>query len=179
MAIQWSQIFMIRGSFLHKGFNSFLKSLGSIERIKYFSLQSNTFPHSQIFILLYSLLGCKQSSKRFIGDLFCNVDYLCVQISSREHLTDNTQLIGPFRINEFRSKHITISINFSSNTSQSTSMNAYLWVPPIPGMRPSLSSGSPNLASSEQKTTSARRAISNPPPRATPFTPAMIGFLAL
>lgn len=56
---------------------------------------------------------------------------------------------------------------------------ASLWVPPIPGMSPSLSSGKPNLASSEQKTTSHSRESSQPPPSATPLTPATIGFLAL
>ena len=56
---------------------------------------------------------------------------------------------------------------------------ANLWVPPMPGMRPSLSSGKPNLASSEQKTTSQSRDSSQPPPSATPLTPATMGFLAL
>lgn len=55
----------------------------------------------------------------------------------------------------------------------------YLCVPPIPGIKPNLNSGNPNLASSEQKITSQRSANSNPPPSATPLTPAMIGFLAL
>lgn len=55
----------------------------------------------------------------------------------------------------------------------------YLWVPPIPGISPSLSSGNPNLAYSEQKTISHKSESSQPPPNATPFTPAMIGFWVL
>ena len=54
----------------------------------------------------------------------------------------------------------------------------YLWVPPIPGIRPSLSSGRANFASSEQTIISQSSEISNPPPKATPLTAAIIGFLA-
>jgi len=48
----------------------------------------------------------------------------------------------------------------------------------MPGIKPSLSSGRANLAYYEQTTISVRSASSHPPPRATPLTPDIIGFLA-
>lgn len=56
---------------------------------------------------------------------------------------------------------------------------ANLCVPPIPGISPSLTSGSPNLASSEHTSTSVSNANYAPPPSATPLTPHTIGLAAL
>lgn len=50
-----------------------------------------------------------------------------------------------------------------------------IWVPPKPGMIPSVISGSPNCALSEQRMMSQRRASSKPPPRAIPCTTATTG----
>mmetsp|Transcript_91868 Transcript_91868/g.262764 ORF Transcript_91868/g.262764 Transcript_91868/m.262764 type:complete len:205 (-) Transcript_91868:191-805(-) len=51
------------------------------------------------------------------------------------------------------------------------------WVPPQPGMTPSLISGWPNLAFSPATIISHIMASSHPPPRAYPFTAAMTGLL--
>ena len=50
------------------------------------------------------------------------------------------------------------------------------WVPPAPGMTPSLISGWPKVASSAAIRISAHRASSQPPPRAYPLTAATTGF---
>ena len=50
------------------------------------------------------------------------------------------------------------------------------WVPPAPGMMPSLISGWPNLAVSAAMTMSHIIASSQPPPRAKPATAAITGF---
>ena len=52
------------------------------------------------------------------------------------------------------------------------------WVPPAPGITPSLISGWPNLAVSAARMKSHIIAISHPPPSAKPATAAMIGFRA-
>jgi len=51
------------------------------------------------------------------------------------------------------------------------------WDPPKPGMSPSLSSGSMKVAFSEQTMRSVSRAISKPPPWASPVTIDMMGLL--
>lgn len=48
-------------------------------------------------------------------------------------------------------------------------------VPPPPGMTPSLTSGTPNLADSPATTMSQASASSQPPPKATPSTAAITG----
>ena len=53
------------------------------------------------------------------------------------------------------------------------------WVAPKAGINPILSYVSPKLALSEQTMISANIAISVPPPRATPLTPAIIGLVNL
>jgi len=50
-------------------------------------------------------------------------------------------------------------------------------VPPHPGMVPNLISGYPNLAFSPAIIISHAIANSHPPPKANPFTAAIIGFL--
>jgi hypothetical protein len=52
-----------------------------------------------------------------------------------------------------------------------------LCVPPIPGIRPKLTSGRAKYAFSDAITISLNNANSNPPPSALPLTAAMIGFL--
>lgn len=96
-----------------------------------------------------------------------------------KNFTNNSHFIGPFRIDKFRSENIPHCINFTGYSCKSTLGKYYLWVPPIPGINPNLNYGKPNLAYSEQKITSQRRANSKPPPSATPLTPAIIGFWAL
>src|SRR3989338_7234136 len=49
------------------------------------------------------------------------------------------------------------------------------WVPPAPGMMPSLTSGWPNIALSEAMRRSQAMAISFPPPKQWPLTAAMMG----
>ena len=53
------------------------------------------------------------------------------------------------------------------------------WVPPMPGMTPSLISGWPNLAVSAAMMRSHCMASSQPPPSAKPATAAMIGLRAV
>ena len=52
-----------------------------------------------------------------------------------------------------------------------------LCVPPIPGIKPRLTSGRAKYAFSDAIIISVKRANSKPPPKAFPFTAAMIGFL--
>ena len=54
-------------------------------------------------------------------------------------------------------------------------MRVRRWVPPAPGMTPSLISGWPNFALSAAMMKSHIMASSQPPPRAKPATAAMIG----
>ena len=49
------------------------------------------------------------------------------------------------------------------------------WMPPAPAISPTLGSGNPKRAVSAAMTMSQARAISKPPPAATPLTAAMIG----
>lgn len=49
------------------------------------------------------------------------------------------------------------------------------WVPPMPGITPSLISGWPNTADSPATTRSHIIASSQPPPRAGPLTAAIFG----
>ena len=49
------------------------------------------------------------------------------------------------------------------------------WMPPAPAISPTRGSGSPKRAVSAAMTMSQARAISNPPPRATPLTAAISG----
>lgn len=50
-------------------------------------------------------------------------------------------------------------------------------MPPIPGISPRLTSGSPKYEFSDAIIISERRANSKPPPKAFPLTAATIGFL--
>lgn len=170
---------MIRRSLFDKSLHSFLHALSVIQRVKDSPLQSNSLSHCQVFALFYWLLSSEQGRKRLVSYFLGYFNNFGVEISSWVNFTDQTHLIGPLGRDELWSKDVSIGIHLSSNPCKPEFIELYLWVPPIPGMRPSLSSGRPNLASSEQKTTSVRSAISHPPPRATPLTPEMIGFLAL
>jgi hypothetical protein len=52
-----------------------------------------------------------------------------------------------------------------------------LWVPPIPVVKPKFISGNPILEVYEITRISHNNAIYNPPPKAQPLIPAIIGFL--
>jgi hypothetical protein len=89
------------------------------------------------------------------------------QLVVGQHAVDEAELVGLLGADAS-------PIRFISSALASPTSRGRRWVPPKPGMMPSLISGWPNSADCAASRTSQAMASSQPPPKAMPLTAAIV-----